>query len=135
MAIRTLKIDYSEWLLDELEMTPEQFETEMRLVLAAHLCKREALSTGAAAVFAGISKPEFLQRMGEFGVPAFGLRAEELENDARTALGDQARLADGISPLYPAHAPPSSAAPDVAGCAGCARRSRPEMPGVFQVLQ
>ena len=43
----------------------------------------------------------------------------------------QAQRPDGISPLYPAHAPPSSAAPDVAGCAGCARRSRPErcLPG------
>ena len=91
--MRTLKIDYSDWLLDELDMTPEQFETEMRLVLAAHLCRRETLSTGAAAVFAGISKPEFLRRMGEFGVPAFGLSPDELESDA-IAAGDAAHKRD-----------------------------------------
>ena len=85
MAIRTLKIDYSGWLLEELKLSPEEFEAEMRLVVAAHLCRRETLSTGAAAVFAGISKPEFLQRMGEFGVPAFGLSPEELERDIEAA--------------------------------------------------
>ena len=74
--MRTLKIDYSGWLLDELEMTPEKFEAEMRLVVAAHLCKKEVLSTGAAAEYARIPKILFLQRMGEFGVPAFGLSTD-----------------------------------------------------------
>ena len=77
---RTQKIDHSDWLPEALNLTPEQFEAEMRLVVAEHLCRRETLSTGAAAVFAGISKPEFLQRMGEFGVPAFGLSPDELES-------------------------------------------------------
>ena len=83
--MKTLKVDYSDWLLDELDLTPEQFEAEIRLVLAAHLCRRRALSTGAAALFAGISKPEFLQRMGEFGVSAFDLTPEELEREVESA--------------------------------------------------
>ena len=83
--MRTLRIDYSDWLLNKLNLTPEQFEAEMRLVVAAHLCKKEALSTGAAAEFARIPKVLFLQRMGEFGVPAFGLTTEELERDVEAA--------------------------------------------------
>ena len=86
MKIRTLKIDYSEWLLEALKLSPEEFEAEMRLALAAHLCKRGPLSTGAAAVFAGVSKPEFLQRMGDLGITAFNLTPEELEHDMQTAL-------------------------------------------------
>ena len=86
--MKTLKIDYSDWLLDELEMTPEQFEAEMRLVLAAHLCRRGTLSTGAAAVFAAIPKPAFLQRMGEFGVPAFDISPDELEQEAGAGPDD-----------------------------------------------
>ena len=82
---RTLKIDYSDWLLEALNLTPEQFEAEMRLVVAAELCKRGALSTGAAAVFAGVSKPDFLTRMGEFGILAFDLTPEELKKDVEVA--------------------------------------------------
>ena len=73
-------------VIDVRHMTPEQFEAEMRLVVAAQLCKRGALSTGAAAEFAGISKPVFLDRMGEFGILAFDVTLEELENDVQTAL-------------------------------------------------
>ena len=87
MAIRTLKIDYGDWLLEVLKLSPEEFEAEMRLVVAAQLCKRGALSTGGAAEYAGISKPEFLGRMGEFGIPAFGLTPDELESDVTAAVG------------------------------------------------
>lgn len=69
-----------------LALTPAQFEAEMRLVVAAELCKRGVLSTGGASEFAGVSKPEFLDRMGEFGIPAFDLTPEELEKEVETAL-------------------------------------------------
>ena len=85
MTKRTLKIKYSDEHAQALNLTPEQFEAEMRLVVAAELCKREVLSTGAAAEFAGVSKPEFLVRMGEFDIPAFDLTPEELEKDVETA--------------------------------------------------
>ena len=91
MTRRTLKVDYSDWLLEELNLTPDQFEAEMRLVVAAELCKRRALSTSAAAIFTGVSKPEFLERMGKFGIPAFDLTAEELEKDVETPPNAEAR--------------------------------------------
>ena len=77
MTKRTLKFDY----LDELGLTPDQFEAEMRLVIPAWLCKRGAISTGRPAEVAGISKPKFLGRMDELGIPAFDL--EELATSKR----------------------------------------------------
>ena len=68
-------------------MTQDQFEAEMRLVLAAHLCRRETFSTGAAAEFARIPKVQFTQRMSKFGIPAFGLIPVELETDVTAAVG------------------------------------------------
>lgn len=92
MIKRTLKFDYHVDYLDELGLTPEQFEAEMRLVISAWLCKRGAISTGRAAEVAGISKPKFLDRIGEFGIPAFDL--EELERNVETASRFAKQLAD-----------------------------------------
>ena len=58
----------------------------MRLVVAAELCKRGVFSTGAASEFADVSRPEFLDRMGEFGILAFDPSPEELEREFETAL-------------------------------------------------
>ena len=86
MAKRTLRIKYSDEHAQVLALTPAQFEAEMRLVVAAELCKRGVFSTGAASEFAGVPKPVFLSRMGEFGIPAFDLTPEELEKEVETAL-------------------------------------------------
>lgn len=53
--------------------------------MAALLCKKGKMSTGAAAEFAGIPKALFPARMGEFGVPAFDLTPEELAQEVETA--------------------------------------------------
>jgi hypothetical protein len=41
------------------------------------------LSTGAAAEFAGIPKPVFLERLADYGVPVFDMTEEELHQETR----------------------------------------------------
>ena len=83
---RSFRLDYDEDILQWLKMSQEQFDVEALLVLAAWLCKKGILSTGAAAEFVGIPKVLFLERMGEFGIPAFDLTPEELEQELDMAL-------------------------------------------------
>jgi predicted HTH domain antitoxin len=43
------------------------------------------LSSGAAAALAGLSRVEVLSKLGEYGVPAFRLSAEDLEEEVKIA--------------------------------------------------
>ena len=85
MRRRTLKINYQADRLKVAGLTPEEFEDEARVVLAAHMYKKYSFSTGGASEFVDLPKVLFLQRMGEFGIPAFDLTPEELEREVATA--------------------------------------------------
>jgi predicted HTH domain antitoxin len=43
------------------------------------------LSSGAAAILAGISRTLFLTKLGDYGVSTFNLTKEELERDFESA--------------------------------------------------
>ena len=85
MRRRTLNIQYQTDSLKSPGLTPEEFETEIRVVIAAHMYKKYSFSTGGASDFVDIPKVLFLQRMGEFGIPAFDITPEELEKDVEVA--------------------------------------------------
>ena len=68
-----------------MKVPKERVADEMRMLAAVKLLEMGRISTGRAAQFAGISKPEFLQRMGAYGVPAFDLTEEELRRDIENA--------------------------------------------------
>lgn len=63
--------------LAALNVPPEQAAEEVRMLAAVKLYEMGRLSTGAAAEFAGIPKPVFLQRLGDYGVPVFDMTDEE----------------------------------------------------------
>ncbi|HET6883727.1 MAG TPA: UPF0175 family protein [Pirellulales bacterium] len=71
--------------LTALNVPPEQAAGELRMLAAVKLYELGRLSTGAAAEFAGIPKPVFLQRLGNYGVPVFDMTEEELERETRLA--------------------------------------------------
>ncbi|GHB68475.1 UPF0175 family protein [Persicitalea jodogahamensis] len=58
---------------------PDEVEPyEAKMVLAAYMFDREILSSGQAAEFAGISRKEFLEEVGKYGISIFGETGEDL---------------------------------------------------------
>jgi predicted HTH domain antitoxin len=71
--------------LGALNVPPEKAAGELRMLAAVKLYEMGRLSTGAAAEFAGIPKPVFLQRLGDYGVPVFDMTEEEFKWETRLA--------------------------------------------------
>ena len=60
-------------------------EKEVAMILAAKLYDMEILTMGRAAELAGISKREFMETVGNYGVPVFKYTLEDLEHDMKNA--------------------------------------------------
>ncbi|CAD5262734.1 conserved hypothetical protein [Imperialibacter sp. EC-SDR9] len=60
-------------------------EKEVSMIVAAKLFDQGKLSSGQAAAIAGISKREFIETVGEYGVSVFQQSAEDLLNDVENA--------------------------------------------------
>jgi predicted HTH domain antitoxin len=71
--------------LAALNVPAEQAGNEVRMLAAVKLYELGRLSSGAAAEFAGLPKPLFLQRLGDYGVPAFRQTEDELKDELRNA--------------------------------------------------
>ncbi len=71
--------------LTALNVPVEQAADEVRMLAAVKLYELGRLSSGAAAEFAGIPKPLFLQRLGDYGVPTFRQTEDELKEEMRNA--------------------------------------------------
>ena len=78
-----MTITFPDNLAEMLHVAPEAVSDEVRMILAVKLFEMGRMSSGAAAEYAGVPKPLFLQRLGEYGVDAFDLSLEDLEKEAR----------------------------------------------------
>lgn len=78
-------LSLAEETLSALQLTPEQMRDEMRLAAAVKFYELGRLSSGAAAVMAGIPKPVFLSKLAEYGVDTFRLSEAELIEDLERA--------------------------------------------------
>jgi len=58
-------------------------EKEVRLAIGAILFERDILSSSQAAEFCGISRKEFLESVGRFGVTIFSETGEDLRRPLR----------------------------------------------------
>ena len=56
-------------------------DSNLKMILAAKLFDMGELSSGQAAELAGISKREFIETVGRYGVSIFQYSAEELRED------------------------------------------------------
>lgn len=72
-------IDYDDAILAALSTTPEAFEGEARLLLAAKLYELGRLSSGQAARLARMTRVAFLLELEKVGVSALNVTAAELE--------------------------------------------------------
>ena len=82
---RSIHIEYPATLPDALQKTPAEFEREARLAMAVKLFEMKRLSSGQAALLAGIDRTTFLMQLSEQGVAMIDLPLEELADDVRHA--------------------------------------------------
>ena len=62
-----------------LSLPEEANEQDVKMAVAAILFEKGTLSSGQAADFVGISKREFIETVGTFGVSIFSETAEDLK--------------------------------------------------------
>jgi predicted HTH domain antitoxin len=62
-----------------LQIPDQVEEKDVKMQLAAQLYEKGILSSGQAAEFVGISKREFIETVGQYGVSIFGESIEDLE--------------------------------------------------------
>jgi predicted HTH domain antitoxin len=85
MSMKILNIPYSEDLLLSMKQSPQEFESEARLLLAVKLYELDRISTGAAAELAGMSRVAFMFELSRFGLSPMGQRPGELAEDLANA--------------------------------------------------
>jgi len=74
-------IDVPDSFLKEISFGFIKPEIEIKFILAVKLIEAGRISTGRAAEWLGISKPRFLQEMGRYGLSAFPINEETIEED------------------------------------------------------
>jgi predicted HTH domain antitoxin len=78
-------LNIPEQLLGTLGSDPASAAGELRLLAAMKLYELGRLSSGAAAELAGVSRVEFLAKLGDYGVSPFQLAPAELDDDLANA--------------------------------------------------
>jgi predicted HTH domain antitoxin len=68
-----------------LRVSAERLGEELRMAAAVKLYELGRLSSGAAADLAGVSRPLFLTKLSDYGVPNFRMTEEELRQDLENA--------------------------------------------------
>lgn len=80
-----IQIEIPEEVLMSLQATPATLSRELPLLAAVKLFELGKLSSGRAAQLAGISRVEFLTRLGGYQVSPFQLTPDELVHDVDRA--------------------------------------------------
>ena len=85
MSMKVLTIPYSDDLLLSMKQSPQEFESEARLLLAIKLYEMDRISTGAAAKLAGVSRVAFVFELARFGLSPMGQDTSEIAEDLASA--------------------------------------------------
>ena len=71
--------------LSAFGLTKEKIASESRKLLAVKLFREKLLSFGKAAALSGLNKWEFVELLGESGVPVIAYDKDELKREIKTA--------------------------------------------------
>jgi predicted HTH domain antitoxin len=83
--MREIKLVLPDEILLALKLAPEALVDEICLAAAVKLYELGRLSSGAAALLAGIPRTLFLTKLADYGVATFQLTKEELQEDFQRA--------------------------------------------------
>jgi len=80
-----MTFEMPESALGALRKSPEDFARELRLAAAVKWYELRQISQERAASIAGLSRAEFLDALGRFGVSPFQYSAEEIVEEVERA--------------------------------------------------
>ncbi len=83
--MKTLTISYDEGLLAFTGQKPTEFEEEARFLLALKLFELRRISAGKAAELCDMTKPDFIIRSSQLGIPVVDLDEDQMEIEFRDA--------------------------------------------------
>jgi predicted HTH domain antitoxin len=83
MKENLLTIKYPDDVLLSLKESREEFEDEARYFLALKFYELGKISSGKAAKLAGLSRVEFLMRLGRYKVSPFQVDLDEILTESR----------------------------------------------------
>lgn len=84
--MKTITIDVPDDAFAALRRAPDEFADEMRLAAAIQWYGQGLLSQGKAAEIAGMDRRRFVLALGQAGVDAIQITAEELDADVEADL-------------------------------------------------
>jgi predicted HTH domain antitoxin len=82
---KTLKIEYDEALLENLNLSEEEFSREAKFWIAAMAYSRGSISSGKAAKFCGRERVDFLIALSRAGINASNLQGDALYEETPLA--------------------------------------------------
>ncbi len=74
-----IEFDIDDWVLARLHRDPGEFTRELRIAASVKWYERELVSQGRAAEIAGVSRAEFVDALGRYGITPFQDSLEDLK--------------------------------------------------------
>lgn len=77
----TVEIDFPDETRLAMKIPPEMVGGELRMLAAVKLYELGRLSSGAAAIMAGVPRVVFLNKLADYNVDTFSLTEEQLKQE------------------------------------------------------